>query len=153
MRVELFGKGGARLSAFIIGKEDKGQTYLRRVGDDNDRFTHLRVLIAGSALGQLLHLLGLWLANLWSPAIMTVPSLLYGLNQTAKNHLLQQDFTDAQRATLGSVVAFAGSLVFLIAAVGAGMIADVWGPVVALTTLVSIHLLVVPIYVGLFRSR
>ncbi len=118
-----------------------------------DRFTHLRVLIAGSALGQLLHLLGLWLANLWSPAIMTVPSLLYGLNQTAKNHLLQQDFTDAQRATLGSVVAFAGSLVFLIAAVGAGMIADVWGPVVALTTLVSIHLLVVPIYVGLFRSR
>lgn len=34
LRVELFGKGGARLSAFVIGKEDKGQTYLRRVGDD-----------------------------------------------------------------------------------------------------------------------
>ena len=34
VRVELFGTGGARLSSFIIGKEDKGQTYLRKVGDD-----------------------------------------------------------------------------------------------------------------------
>ena len=33
LRVELFGKGGQRLSAFFIGKEDKGQTYLRKVGD------------------------------------------------------------------------------------------------------------------------
>ena len=83
---------------------------------------------------------------------MTTPSLLYGLNQTAKNHLLQQDFTDAQRATLGSVVAFAGSLTFVVAAIGAGLIADVWGPLVALTTLLIIHLLVIPIYLGLFRS-
>jgi hypothetical protein len=33
LRVELFGKGGQKLSAFLIGKEDKGQTYLRKVGD------------------------------------------------------------------------------------------------------------------------
>ncbi len=118
-----------------------------------DRFSHLRVLIVGSTLGQLFHLLGLWLANLWSPAIMTIPSLLYGLNQTAKSHLLQQDFTDEQRATLGSVVSFAGSLVFVVAAIGAGMIADTWGPTVALVTLLSIHLLVIPIYLGLFRNR
>jgi MFS family permease len=118
-----------------------------------DRYSHLRVLIVGSALGQFFHLLGLWLTNLWSPAIMTVPSLLYGLNQTAKNHLLQQDFTDEQRATLGSVVSLAGSLMFVVAAIGAGVIADTWGPLVALTTLLSIHLLVIPIYSGLFRSR
>jgi len=33
IRVELFGAGGKRLSAFVIGKEDKGQTYLRKIGD------------------------------------------------------------------------------------------------------------------------
>lgn len=34
VRVELSGKDGKRLTAFVIGKEDKGQTYVRKVGDD-----------------------------------------------------------------------------------------------------------------------
>ena len=50
------------------------------------------------------------------------------------------------------MVSFAGSLVFVVAAIGAGLIADAWGPLVALTTLLSIHLLVIPIYLGLFRN-
>jgi hypothetical protein len=33
VRVELFGAGGKRLTGFIIGKEDKGQTYVRKVSD------------------------------------------------------------------------------------------------------------------------
>ncbi len=33
-RVELAGAGGKVLTAFVIGKEDKGQTYVRKAGDD-----------------------------------------------------------------------------------------------------------------------
>lgn len=33
LRVELFGKNGRRLTGFILGKDDKGQTYIRKIGD------------------------------------------------------------------------------------------------------------------------
>ncbi len=116
-----------------------------------DRFGHYRVLVFSSLFGQGAGWSGVWLANPVSPAIMTAPSFLYGVSQTSKNHLLQQNFTDEQRATLGSIVAFAGSLLFAVAAVSIGAIADAKGPLVAMYSVLFVQAWVIPIYIWLFR--
>lgn len=118
-----------------------------------DRFQHLRVVIACSVIGQVFNLVGIALANVLSPIIMTSPSLAYGLSTTAKNHLFQQSFTSEQRATLGSIVQFTGSVVFALAAVLIGALADTAGDRTAMVTALLIQALVIPIYIRLFRQK
>lgn len=117
-----------------------------------DRFRHLQVLIFCSVLGQAFNLTGLALANVLSPVIMQGPSMLYGLSTTARDHLLQESFTDEQRATLGSIVAIVGSVVFTFAALFIGGVADLYSERVALVTALLIQMVVIPIYVKLFRE-
>lgn len=117
-----------------------------------DRLGHYRVMIFGSVYAQCAMWTGVNLQNLWSPAIMTSPSIFFGRSTTAMIHLFQRDFTETERATLGSVVAFCGSIVFCVAAVGAGLAADAFGPQITLMGMLACQLTVLPIYIGLFRS-
>ena len=47
---------------------------------------------------------------------------------------MQKEFNDKQRATLGSINGFAGSIAFAIAAVGLGFIGDTFGVIPAILT-------------------
>jgi MFS family permease len=117
-----------------------------------DRFQNLRVIIFCGVTGQAFNLVGVLLANIFSPIIITAPSILFGLSTTARNHLFQQSFTDEQRATLGSIVSFAGSIVFALAAFLIGTLADNYGAQIAMITAILIQALVIPIYIILFRT-
>ena len=61
-------------------------------------------------------------------AIMSLTSLLYGVSETSKQKLLQQEFTDNQRATMGSLTSLFGSIFFAIFAIFLGILADKFGP-------------------------
>ena len=117
-----------------------------------DRFQHLRVIIFCGVAGNFFNLVGVLLANMFSPLIIVAPSVLYGLSTTARNHLFQQNFTDEQRATLGSIVSLLGSVVFAFAAFLIGWLADSYGAQAAMVIAIIIQALVIPIYVILFRS-
>ncbi len=118
-----------------------------------DRFGHLRVLIAGNLFGQAAGLLGVWLANVLSPVIMTATSFTYGASTTAQEHLLQMNFTDEQRATLRSLAAVAASLFMAVVSVGLGWVGDAFDARTALGLGLLMQLVVLPVYIVLFKAE
>lgn len=92
----------------------------------------LNVLIGGHALSRACNLLAFGVPTPLSPLIASATSLFYGVRNVAEHTLLQREFTDAERATLGSMTSFAGSLLFVAVAAVIGALADVFGPAKAL---------------------
>ncbi len=91
--------------------------------------------------------------NLISPVLFMTGSLLFGPGQVARDKLLQEDFTDAERATLGSIASFAGSLVYALSALAIGFTADRFGLIWGMALGVGITALSLPLYTWLFRNR
>lgn len=92
----------------------------------------LNTLIINSVISRLMNLLALFFPTIASPAIMSATSLTYGSSKVAENTLLQKEFTQEQRATLGSINSLAGSILFGIVSFSLGLIADKIGPLNAL---------------------
>ncbi|HAI98838.1 TPA: hypothetical protein DCL30_04885 [Candidatus Peribacteria bacterium] len=88
------------------------------------RFTALRVLVTNLLFNRIVGIVAFGFPTVLSPALLTVASVFYGLGMTAQGTLLQREFTDHQRATLGSLNAFIGSLFFAVFAFLFGFIAD-----------------------------
>jgi hypothetical protein len=70
-----------------------------------------------------------------SPALMGLTSVAYGPSNVAEATLLQREFSDAQRATLGSINSLGGNLLFGAVAVGLGAVADRLAPATGLLVL------------------
>lgn len=96
------------------------------------RFGEYRLLVGGIALSEASIFISLLFPTLLSPVIMASSSLFHGINMTASGTLMQHEFTHEQRATMGSITSFFGSLFFGIAAPIIGAMADAWTPRVAL---------------------
>lgn len=117
-----------------------------------DRFGHFPILIFTRGYSFVVNSLALLLNSLVSPALITSTSIFFGTITVANDHLVQQTFSDEQRATLGSLVSFIGSLVFVPASLLIGAVADLAGPRVAILITVTILLAITPIYIKLFRE-
>jgi len=88
----------------------------------------LNILIFKLLFNRFINLTALITANVFSPALMTINSLFYGVGQVAKNNLLQNEFSSQQRATMGSLNSLFGSLFYAFFAVILGILADKFGP-------------------------
>jgi MFS family permease len=103
-----------------------------------DRFGALKVLNFEIISNRIVNLFALIFPTVASPALMASTSLTFGAGSVATGALLQHEFTPNQRATMGSLNSFAGSMVFGISSVLLGLIADM----TSLTTaLIIAHLL------------
>ncbi len=89
-------------------------------------------LIFGGIYSKIVYLVALIFPTIFSPALMSTTSIFYGVGQVAKSTLLQQEFGDKQRATMGSLNSFGGSIFFAIFAVFLGFVADITSPRTAL---------------------
>ncbi len=89
-------------------------------------------LIIGGVYSRLISLVALFFPNILSPALMTSTSLFYGVGQVSKGSLMQKEFTNQQRATMGSLNSLAGNIFFAIFAIILGYFADLTNPRVAL---------------------
>jgi MFS family permease len=96
------------------------------------RFGELRLLIGGIVFSESLSLFALLVPSVLSPALMGVNSLLFGVNTVAISGLLQREFTDEQRATMGSLTGFGGSIALAVFSFLLGALADRIGVVPAL---------------------
>ena len=96
------------------------------------KFKALTCLITGGIYSKIVYLIALIFPSVISPALMSTTSLFFGVGQVAKRSLIQQEFSDKQRATMGSLSSFVGSIFFAIFALFLGFIADLTSPKIAL---------------------
>lgn len=98
------------------------------------RFGELRVLLAAN-IGSILAGAGaVLILTPISPAIIGLASILFGPAMISQGSLMQRAFSDAQRATMGSLNSLGGNLLFAVAVFGIGALADRIGPRYALLT-------------------
>jgi MFS family permease len=83
-----------------------------------------------------------------SPFLMSSNSIFHGLGSTASGTLLQQEFTDKQRATMSSLNSFSGSLAFGVVAYFTGFVADRVGPI---KTMILLQIIMLPTFWFLWK--
>lgn len=96
------------------------------------KISAINILITNFFVSKIINLTSLLFPTILSPVIMTSTSLFYGVGEVSKNKLLQNEFTNSQRATMGSLNSLAGSIFFGFFAILLGMFADNYGPRIAL---------------------
>ncbi len=80
-----------------------------------------------------------------SPLLLSITSIMYGPSSVAESSIFQREFSDKQRATMGSLNSLGRSIFFAICAVSLGKIADITSPRIALIAgqvlgLISVYL-------------
>lgn len=98
-------------------------------------------LMIGQLGVQIVNITAFALNTVFSPFLMSMTALYHGFQKVAHNSLLQEEFTDAQRATLGSLNGFFGSLFYGAFNLAFGLIADQLG---AANSLILGEILLIP---------
>ena len=96
------------------------------------RFGEFRLLIGGMSFSLVVNLFALLVPTVISPALTALNSVFYGVNNVATSGLIQREFTNEQRATMGSLNSFVGSIAFAVFSVLLGALADRIGVIPAL---------------------
>lgn len=117
------------------------------------RFGELQVILFGTLLNRFANIIAMAFPTIVSPALMGSTSVVYGAVQVARNSMLQKEFTKEQRATMGSLNSFGGSIFYAIFAFLIGFVADNIGP--AKTLLIVQFLQFIPVWINwqLFRRE
>jgi len=91
------------------------------------KFGALKSLLVSNIINRGISLLAIAFPTILSPLLMSLTSLSFGLETTARNMLMNKEFTNKQRATMGSLNALFGSIFFAVFAASFGLIVDVIG--------------------------
>ena len=103
-------------------------------------------------LNELLRLVAIILNNTFSPFIMAFRNMCWGVSDTAKTDILQQEFSDNQRATMQSIISLAKGIFGAIIMYLFGVIADVSGPKTAVITAMSVKIMVLIVSFVILRK-
>jgi MFS family permease len=117
------------------------------------RFGEFRLLVGGMSFSEIVKLFALLVPTVASPALMALNSAFFGVNTVARQSLIQQEFTDDQRATMGSLNSFAGSLVFALFSFLLGALADRIGVIPALIVAPLLGIVPIVMYWQVLRPR
>lgn len=134
----LISNGSAALSFYFAGRLIK-------------HFGELRLLVVGITLSECTNMLAMLIAQPISPAMMASTSMFFGVNTVGVNGLMQREFTQEQRATMGSINSFGGSLGFAVFSFLLGGAADQFGVIPALLVAQAIGMSTVLLFWRAFR--
>ena len=110
----------------------------------------LMALVSAKGLSVVVSLIAFALAMPVSPVLLWVTQVTYAVNDTAVGTLEQENFSDAQRSMMGSIVSVLGSIFAAVVGVALGGLADAFGAVQALIILTLAGLPALVIYAMLF---
>lgn len=116
------------------------------------KFGAIQTVIADNLYNRVVNIAMTAVPNILSPFFMSTTSFFYGATSVAKSHLLQKEFKDAQRATMGSLNSFAGSIMFGILAIILGYVADKITPAKALLVLNLFQIVNLYLYWKVFKN-
>jgi MFS family permease len=91
-----------------------------------------KVLMFKQVVSRIVDIVALSFPSALSPALMSSTSLMYGPSTVAENTLFQKEFTNTQRATMGSLNSLGRSVFLGISVLFLGWIADISNPRIAL---------------------
>ncbi|MBI2465203.1 MFS transporter [Candidatus Shapirobacteria bacterium] len=97
-----------------------------------EKFKAERVLMFEQISSKLIDLVALLWPTPLSPVLMSTTSIMYGPSTVAENSIFQNEFTDKQRATMGSLNSLGRSISLAIFIYGLGWVADKTDPRIAL---------------------
>ena len=81
-----------------------------------------------------------------SPFVMASSTLLYGISTTFENNLLQQQLTDQERATMGSIIALWTTFLNVLIFLGIGYIADLSSARISIFVIMFFRMLIAVLY-------
>lgn len=105
-----------------------------------------------SASDKVINIASLVFPTVLSPVIMSSTSFLYGVGLVAENELQQKEYTQHQRATMGSLVSLGRSIGAALMTLVLGKTADVFGPRLALLMMTTLAFSVTYIYWIIHRN-
>ncbi len=117
------------------------------------KFNGVKVLIVDNIYNSVINLIAVAIPTVFSPFLMTTTSAFYGVTTVAKNSYMQKEFTNEQRATMGSLISFIGSLFFGILSIVVGYLADKYTPAKAFMILMIFQLCILWFFVKLKKNE
>jgi MFS family permease len=129
-----------------------GALGFRAAGGLIRRFREFPVLLWSNVTAITLGVGAVAVPTVASPVISSLNSFSFGPSVVAQGSLMQKAFSDAQRATMGSLIALGGNLLFALAVYAIGWLADRIGPRYALLTAEILSISVTFLYWRLYRS-
>jgi MFS family permease len=115
------------------------------------RFGGIKILMSGLTYSNTTGIIASAFPTLLSPILIASSSMFHGVSMVAENSFMQKEFTNHQRATMGSLNSFAGSIFFGIIAVLLGLTADILSPAKAFLIIMILQLSNMFIYLKLFK--
>lgn len=111
-----------------------------------DKVRPIRIFIIGNIFSRITNFTSLMFPSVFSPFIMSLNSLFFGATTVAREHLFQKEFTETQRATMGSLNSLMSSIFLAIFSFGIGLFADEFGGANALIAINIVQLGVLYLY-------
>ena len=117
------------------------------------RFNGVKILLIDNIYSRIINMLSTAFPTVLSPLLMSSTSVFYGVATVAKNSLMQKEFSNDQRATMGSLNSFAGSIFFGLISLLLGFVADELSPGYAIFILQLFQIGNLFIYWKLFKHE
>lgn len=108
------------------------------------KYKELPLIMATEIYSRFISMVAYIFPSMWSPLLLATPSVFYGTVMVADSTLKQKQFSTKQRATMGSLDSFLGSVLMGIMMLAVGIMADKIGA--TKTLLVMQFFLLIPIY-------
>lgn len=111
-----------------------------------DRLGASKTLLFGQIWSNVMNIVAVAKPTVVSPGLIAAESLTHGSSIVSQSTLMHAEFTDRERATMGSIASFFGSIAFAVFAMIAGVVADKWGLRYTLIFCQAVGFLTLPIY-------
>lgn len=118
-----------------------------------NKFEAMKVLFYSEVYCRLLVLPAYIFPTIASPFLVATASVSYGPSVVAKSTILQNEFTNEQRATMTSINSFVGNIIYSVSAVLVGMAADRFGVARSLLVVQLLMVSVLVIYYKLLKNN
>jgi MFS family permease len=119
-----------------------------------DRYRELPLLIAARLYGWVSTIVATVFPSVVSPVILSSSSVFFGVSIVSSENILQKEYADSERATMGSVASMGEGVLTALFAPLLGLAADAAGPAIALLAAQGLMLVPVAILVAeAARSR
>jgi len=116
-----------------------------------DKFGHYKVITRGTIANTIIKIIALTINSVVSPFMFSLLNVFYSPVNIGVDHLMQNEFSNKQRATMGSIVSVFSSILFGINSVLVGYIADIASPLAALWYLLLPEFIVFGIYTKVLK--